>query len=75
MTEAEQSQDEDKGAPEMVNPLELPNQDPWTTPLDELDVARPQYFERGEHWAYFERLRKALSLQKCTGASFLNRSK
>jgi len=41
-----------------INPLDLPDQDPWETPLEELDVARPQYFERGEHWAYFERLRK-----------------
>ena len=70
MTEAEQSQDEDKGAPEMVNPLELPNQDPWTTPLDELDVARPQYFERGEHWAYFERLRKEAPVHFCRDSAF-----
>ena len=41
-----------------INPLDLPDQDPWETPLEELDIARPQYFERGEHWAYFERLRK-----------------
>ena len=41
-----------------INPMDLPEQDPWETPLELLDPARPQYFQRGEHWAFFERLRK-----------------
>ncbi len=41
-----------------INPMELPEQDPWETPLELIDPARPQYFQRGDHWAFFERLRK-----------------
>lgn len=53
-----------------INPLDLPEQDPWTTPLEELDVARPQYFERGDHWAFFERLRKEAPVHYCKESAF-----
>jgi len=53
-----------------INPLDLPEQDPWETPLEELDVARPQYFERGEHWAFFERLRKDAPVHYCRESAF-----
>jgi len=53
-----------------INPLELPYQDPLTTPLDELDVARPQLFEKDEHWAYFERLRREAPVNYCKDSAF-----
>jgi cytochrome P450 len=54
----------------IINPLELPYQDPLTTPLDELDVARPQLFEKDEHWTYFERLRKEAPVHYCKESAF-----
>jgi len=56
--------------PEIINPLDLPEQDPWTTPLDELDVARPQYFQRGDHWEFFKRLRKEAPVHYCKESAF-----
>ena len=37
-----------------INPDTLPDQDPHSTPLEELDVARPKLFSSQTHWAYFE---------------------
>lgn len=36
--------------------IEMP-QDPYSIPLDQLDVAQPHLFSNGWHWGYFERLR------------------
>ena len=54
----------------VINPLTLPYQDPHTTPLEELDVARPQLFETEEHWAYFDRLRKEAPVHYCKDSAF-----
>ncbi|MFP6808033.1 MAG: cytochrome P450 [Pseudomonadales bacterium] len=54
----------------VINPLDLPYQDPLTTSLEELDVARPQLFEKDEHWAYFERLRKDAPVHYCKDSAF-----
>ena len=54
----------------IINPLSLPYQDPITTPLEELDVARPQLFEKDEHWAYFERLRREAPVHYCKDSAF-----
>ena len=53
-----------------TNPLDLPWQDPWSTPLDKLDVARPQLFAKDEQWAYFERLRKEAPVNYCSESAF-----
>ena len=56
--------------PVIINPLTLPDQDPWTTPLEDLDVARPQYFERGDHWEFFKRLRQEAPVHYCKDSAF-----
>ena len=70
MTETKQRQDAEIGTLNMINPLDLADQDPWDTPLEQLDVARPQYFERGEHWEYFERLRQEAPVHFCKDSAF-----
>ncbi len=53
-----------------INPAELPYQDPWTTPLEALDVARPQLFHADAQWPYFERLRKEAPVNYCNFSAF-----
>ena len=45
-------------------------QDPWTTPLETLDVARPQLFASDGIWPYFERLRKEAPVHYCANGEF-----
>jgi len=56
--------------PVKINPAELPYQDPWTTPLNLLDVARPQLFANDSHWPYFERLRNEAPVNYCSSSAF-----
>jgi cytochrome P450 len=53
-----------------INPDDLPDQDPWTTPLEELDVARPRLFSSQSHWPYFERLRREAPVHYCPSSAF-----
>ncbi len=53
-----------------INPADLPYQDPWKTPLEDLDVARPQLFASDSHWPYFERLRKEAPVHYCAESAF-----
>ncbi|MEM1143105.1 MAG: cytochrome P450 [Pseudomonadota bacterium] len=39
--------------------------DPYTIPLDELDVANPCVFQANEHWAWFKRLREEAPVHYC----------
>jgi len=32
--------------------------DPWSIPLEEIDVSRPELFQTDSHWEYFRRLRR-----------------
>ncbi|MGD8416742.1 MAG: cytochrome P450 [Pseudomonadales bacterium] len=32
--------------------------DPWSVPLDQIDVSDPRLFQTDSHWGYFERLRR-----------------
>ncbi len=38
--------------------LDLANTDPYSVPLDEIDVSDASIFQNDTHWGYFERLRK-----------------
>ncbi|WP_229802804.1 cytochrome P450 [Halioglobus pacificus] len=38
--------------------MNAPLPDPYSLPLDKLDPSRAELFRTGQHWAYFERLRK-----------------
>ena len=42
----------------------------WDIPLEEIDVSNSQLFERGEHWEYFERLRKEDPVHYCADSDF-----
>tara|TARA_A100001037_G_scaffold306607_2_gene353232 strand:- start:7250 stop:8548 length:1299 start_codon:yes stop_codon:yes gene_type:complete len=53
-----------------INPAELPYQDPWETPLEELDVARPQLFAKDAQWPYFQRLRAEAPVHYCAHSAF-----
>ena len=44
--------------------LEMP-QDPYSVPLDKIDVAQPHLFSNGWHWGYFERLRAEAPVHYC----------
>ena len=49
---------------------EMPHQDPWTTPLEELHVARAYLFQDNAMWPYFERLRKEAPVHLCNNSPF-----
>ena len=53
-----------------INPADLPYQDPWKTPLEELDIARPQLFASDSQWPYFERLRNEAPIHYCAESAF-----
>ena len=40
------------------------------TPLDQINVARPELFQSGVHWAYFERLRREAPVHYCREHEF-----
>jgi cytochrome P450 len=40
------------------------------TPLDQINVARPELFQQGCHWAYFERLRREAPVHYCPEHEF-----
>ena len=44
--------------------------DPWSIPLDKIDVAQPELFRDDAHWAYFERLRKEDPIHYCADSKF-----
>ncbi len=43
---------------ETASPLDLATADPWSVPLEQIDVSDPTLFQTDTHWGYFERLRK-----------------
>ncbi|MCZ6829765.1 MAG: cytochrome P450, partial [Gammaproteobacteria bacterium] len=45
-------------------------QDPWTIPLEQLDVAQPMLFANNSFWPYFERLRKEAPVHYCADGEF-----
>ena len=43
---------------EATNRLNLAEADPWSVPLDQIDVSEPALYQTDTHWGYFERLRR-----------------
>ncbi|MCP5180141.1 MAG: cytochrome P450 [Pseudomonadales bacterium] len=50
--------------------IERPWQDPVSTPLADLDVARPSLFQANAQWPYFERLRREAPVHFCRDSAF-----
>ncbi len=44
--------------------------DPWSIPLEEIDVSDSELFETDTHWGYFERLRKEAPVHYCAQSEF-----
>ena len=44
--------------------------DPYTIPLDKIDVSDSELFETDTHWGYFERLRKEDPVHYCAESDF-----
>jgi len=42
--------------------------DPYSLPLDQIDVSRPELIQQDAHWKYFERLRKEDPVHYCAEA-------
>ena len=47
---------------------ELP--DPYSLPLDDINLAQPKLFQSQQHWRYFERLRKEAPVHYCKDSLF-----
>jgi cytochrome P450 len=44
--------------------------DPYSIPLDQIDMSRPELYQENLHWAYFERLRKEDPVHYCANSAF-----
>jgi cytochrome P450 len=50
--------------------LDLVNADPYSVPLDAIDMSQPALFEADKIWPYFERLRKEDPVHYCADSQF-----
>ena len=50
--------------------LDLVTADPYSVPLDAIDVSQAALFENDKHWPYFERLRKEDPVHYCPDSMF-----
>ncbi|MEE8244799.1 MAG: cytochrome P450 [Pseudomonadales bacterium] len=48
----------------------VPNPDPYSMPLDEIDMSVPELYQHNLHWAYFARLRQEDPLHYCANSAF-----
>lgn len=53
-----------------VHDPEQVNIDPYSVPIDELDVSNPYLFEAGVHWDWFTRLRDEAPVHFCEDSEF-----
>jgi cytochrome P450 len=44
--------------------------DPWSVPLDQIDVSKPELFRTDSHWDYFRRLRQEDPVHYCRNSLF-----
>jgi len=54
----------------VVAPESVIDLDPWSIPLEDLDVAQPELFAGDSHWAWFERLRAEDPVHYCINEEF-----
>lgn len=48
----------------------VPNPDPYSMPLDEIDMSVPELYQHNLHWAYFKRLREEDPVHYCADSAF-----
>ncbi len=53
-----------------IEKLDLANSDPWSVPLDKIDMSDPSLFQTDTLWGYFERLRKEDPVHYCKESMF-----
>ncbi len=53
-----------------IKKLDLTTEDPWSVPLDKINVSDSALFETDTHWGYFERLRKEDPVHYCKESLF-----
>jgi len=54
-----------------VSATEIPEiPDPYSIPLEEINVAQPILFQHDAHWDYFKRLRQEAPVHYCTDSAF-----
>jgi cytochrome P450 len=58
-----------------IDPISLPSKgqakaDPYSIPLEKIDVSDSELFETDTHWGYFERLRKEDPIHYCAESDF-----
>ena len=44
--------------------------DPYTIPLEDIDLSDPHIFQQDAHWGYFERLRREDPVHYCRDSQF-----
>lgn len=52
------------------NQIDLTTADPWSVPLDQIDVSVPALYQTDTQWGYFERLRKEDPVHYCPESFF-----
>ena len=55
---------------EALNTVDLLTADPYSVPLDQIDVSRAELFEQNRFWPYFERLRREDPVHYCPTSMF-----
>ena len=50
---------------EQFDALQRATAEAWSTPLDQIDVSRPERFASNTHWPFFDRLRKDAPVHYC----------
>ena len=54
----------------MAEAIELENVDPYSIPLDQIDVSRAELMQSDTHWEYFKRLREEDPVHYCANSMF-----
>lgn len=54
----------------MAEAIVLEQSDPYSIPLDQIDVSKPELMQSNTHWGYFERLRKESPVHYCKDSIF-----
>ena len=54
----------------MAEAINLETTDPYSVPLDQIDVSRPELMQTDTHWGYFARLREEDPVHYCADSMF-----
>jgi len=53
-----------------VNRLRMLDVDPYTVPLDKIDVSQAELYEHDAQWGFFERLRREAPVHYCADSEY-----